>query len=136
MTNPSPNPVESLRALPELLPCPFCGSHANGPYRVKMKNVNWAIDCSMHCCLVQWHKTEKQAVAAWNRRPASAPDVELAKQLIDCVPTTWLDSLLTGKDAVVAKDGKHNGLHIEALLNGIRKRMQAILAKHSTAAEE
>lgn len=51
-----------------------------------------------------------------------------AKQrLSDLVPTNWLDSLLTGKDAVLPeiRAGKWNCRDIEALLRGIQDRIRA-----------
>ena len=50
---------------------------------------------------------------------------EERKRCAEMVPTTWLDPLLTGDDAAIPKVGeKINGLHIEALLLGIRDRIR------------
>ena len=50
---------------------------------------------------------------------------EERKRCAEMVPTTWLDPLLTGDDAAIPKVGeKINGLHIEALLRGIRDRIR------------
>ena len=48
----------------------------------------------------------------------------LAADLINCVPTNWLDPLLTG-DAKVLPDGyEYTPKDIEKLLLAIRKRME------------
>lgn len=47
----------------------------------------------------------------------------------DCVPTNWLDPLLTGPEAAFRrKDGKFDCREIEALLRGIQDRIRARLA--------
>lgn len=39
-----------------------------------------------------------------------------------CVPTSWLDPLLTGPDAVIGKPGQND---IEVVLEGVRVRIMA-----------
>jgi len=39
------------------------------------------------------------------------------------VPTTWLDPLLSGPNAVLPEGGVYNGKHIERLLTAINKRL-------------
>lgn len=49
------------------------------------------------------------------------------ERLSDCVPTNWLDPLLTGPDAALPKEraGKWGCRDIEALLRGIQDRIRA-----------
>ena len=47
----------------------------------------------------------------------------------DGVPTSWLDPLLTGPDAVLKGHGPWGCPDIEALLNAVRKRVQSLEAK-------
>lgn len=65
------------------------------------------------------------------RRESRARDrkhaAELAyvrKAVIAAVPTTWLDSLLTGPDAVIGKQ-PFTGTDIERLLSAVKKRVEA-----------
>ena len=62
--------------MPEVKPCPFCGSAARwhhdyygggGDYRA---DDQWFIGCSnMNCpCDLGWHRTEHEAIAVWNQR--------------------------------------------------------------------
>jgi hypothetical protein len=58
---------------------------------------------------------------------------KIRKQAIEdaaeCVPTNWLDPLLTGPNAVIPKDLNITPRHIEALLRGIQDRIRALDAK-------
>ncbi len=65
---------------------------------------------------------------AQERAAARAKEILLAEELIKCVPSSWLDPLLTGPDAVVGPP-PWNCLQVESLLNGIRKRMRAALTE-------
>ncbi len=48
------------------------------------------------------------------------------EHLIGCVPTSWLDDLLTGPNAVLkGKGGTWGCPDIERLLNAIRERMRS-----------
>lgn len=47
------------------------------------------------------------------------------RAMVEAVPTTWLDPLLTGPTAVVGKPPYYCP-DIEALLNALRKRLQEI----------
>jgi hypothetical protein len=52
---------------------------------------------------------------------------EMARKLIECVPITWLDPLLTGHNKVIGSPGSVNSydcMDIEHLLIAIRKRME------------
>lgn len=44
----------------------------------------------------------------------------------DCVPSNWLDSLLTGPNKVLPGSGKYSGPDIERLLNAIRERIRSL----------
>lgn len=46
--------------------------------------------------------------------------------ILEAIPATWLDSLLTGPDAVVAKS-PYDCPDIERLLQAIRERVQTIM---------
>lgn len=53
----------------------------------------------------------------------------LRKAVLDAVPANWLDPLLTGKDSAV-KYLPADGHQIEALLRGIRIRIQGVFDAH------
>jgi len=50
---------------------------------------------------------------------------QIAKELIDCLPTNWLDPMLTGKNAVLGKN-PWGCPDIENLINAIRKKMKIV----------
>jgi hypothetical protein len=50
---------------------------------------------------------------------------EMRKAVLDCIPSNWLDPLLTGPSAVIHK---FSCPEIEALLNGVKARISAALA--------
>ena len=55
--------------------------------------------------------------------PASSITEKL-QRVIDAVPTSWLDSLLTGPEAVLPKGRyDYNGKDIERLLRAVKKRV-------------
>ena len=49
------------------------------------------------------------------------------KKILDVIPTSWLDSLLTGDDAVINKGYNFNCEDIERLLTEIKYRIGKIL---------
>lgn len=52
------------------------------------------------------------------------------REAVECVPVNWLDTLLTGPDAVLPKGSYgYDGKDIERLLNGIRHRLQSLADK-------
>jgi hypothetical protein len=59
------------------------------------------------------------------RRVEALVRQQIAKELIDCLPTTWLDPMLTGKDAVLGKN-PWGCPDIEKLINAIRKKMKVV----------
>jgi len=61
---------------------------------------------------------------------ADAEDAAYAERVacLACVPTSWLDPLLSGPEAVVTT-GQILPKHIEALLHGIRDRIAARVAR-------
>ena len=68
---------------------------------------------------------DSQSLLAALQQAVNEATQEERKRCADMVPTTWLDPLLTGDDAAIPKVGaKINGLHIEALLRGIRDRIR------------
>lgn len=81
---------------PKLLPCPFCGSTpamANWSYGVAA----WRVSCGP-CHFTIAHKTESEAIAAWNRRP-SAPAGDLREAKAQAVIEAAKDVLaVRGKD--------------------------------------
>jgi hypothetical protein len=50
---------------------------------------------------------------------------QIAKELIDCIPTNWLDPLLTGKDSLLRND-PWGCKEIEWLLNAIKNKMKVV----------
>lgn len=50
----------------------------------------------------------------------------LASELINCVPTNWCDSLLTGDNKVLPDGHAYNPKDIERLLLAIRERMEKL----------
>jgi hypothetical protein len=61
---------------------------------------------------------------------SAAPDTPSARPTtisaeVACVPTTWLDPLLTGPDAVIGKP-PYGCPDIERLLSAIRSRVEAV----------
>ena len=68
---------------------------------------------------------DSQSLLAALQQAVNEATHEERKRCAEMVPTTWLDPLLTGDDAAIPKVGeKINGLHIEALLRGIRDRIR------------
>jgi hypothetical protein len=70
-----------------------------------------------------------RATASQNRTARRALEMQhravlvgIQQRAINAVPTTWLDSLLTGPDAVIGKQ-PFVGTDIERLLTAIRKRV-------------
>jgi hypothetical protein len=53
-------------------------------------------------------------------------DEVLRKKILDCVPDTWLDPLLTGPHKVIAQPPTNND--IERVCRGIRDRLVAVCA--------
>lgn len=50
---------------------------------------------------------------------------KVAEDMLHCIPTNWVDPLLTGDDAVLSKTvGQYDCQDIERLLLAIRKRME------------
>lgn len=60
-----------LSELPDLLPCPFCGHHAevfhdtNHDY---VSHFSYEVGCAVCCASVGPYKTEQKAVEHWNMR--------------------------------------------------------------------
>ncbi len=49
------------------------------------------------------------------------------QQVLDAIPTNWLDSLLTGPKKVVGEVGEHySARDIERVLQGVRARITAL----------
>lgn len=73
----------------------------------------------------QWVMPESMAgkwktPGAWSAEQVEAIRRETVMACADCIPTSWLDSLLTGPDAVAASD-------TEALLLAVKDRILALL---------
>ena len=49
---------------------------------------------------------------------------KVAEDMLACIPTTWDDPLLSGKDKVIRSTQPYRGDDIERLLTAIRKRME------------
>jgi len=49
-------------------------------------------------------------------------------EVLEEIPTSWLDTLLTGKDKVIGEP-PYNGIDIENLLNAIRNRIKSKINK-------
>ncbi len=69
---------------------------------------------------------KKMTPAAQARAAAETKEILLAEALIACIPTTWLDPLLSGDTSIKVPAGCPD---IEKLLNGIRARMRDTLTK-------
>jgi len=76
-----------------------------------------------HKCDTHDDGTDFSDIAA-ARREGVIEGLRLAEK---CVPTNWLDPLLTGPDAVLKKG--HDNREIEALLRGVQDRVRAEIAK-------
>jgi len=83
-------------------------------------------DVAAYCAFL-WHHGERTSPA---QPSADAEDAAYAERVacLACVPTSWLDPLLSGPKAVVTT-GQIRPTHIEALLNGIRDRIAARAAR-------
>lgn len=67
--------------LPELLPCPFCGSRPHACWGAEPnEDGNYTVECSKDDCQATfWHcqSSPQEAIAAWNTRAApTAPSTE------------------------------------------------------------
>jgi hypothetical protein len=78
----------------------------------------------------QWHEAydralDDVAIAKALTILAERKGEEMRAAVIDCIPSSWLDPLLTGASAVIHK---FSCPEIEALLNGVKARISAALA--------
>lgn len=74
----------------KLLPCPFCGAFATGPFEQKHPDVTlWGIRCNGGDCwmLCDGYRSAQDAVKAWNRRPSS---LHTLKELLHRMPDHYL----------------------------------------------
>lgn len=102
-----------------LLSCPFCGSNdlteSDEPSQADEKRLHrvYCMDCR---AMGPIEYTRTHGRESWNTRKRET-------DLINSVPTTWLDPLLTGKDKVVGNP-PFECPDIERLLKAIRQRME------------
>lgn len=124
-----------LRERIELLPCPFCGGHPDEipASRTEHDNRLPCVECRDCGAQIQG-RNRLVAVERWNTRSALLQTAELRKEgmleAADAVPTSWLDSLLTGPDAVLkGKGGTWGCPDIEALLRAVKARIRSLATK-------
>lgn len=61
---------------PTLAPCPFCGSTTSLDYDRRVLDPNrWSVSCCATDCICEGpsRATKREAIAAWNHRPALPP---------------------------------------------------------------
>ncbi len=88
---------------------------AAAPPRGDVAIIDWV--CELEAAL-------RHIRTAQDHTEARSLDRMVSSRLIACVPTTWLDDLLTGPRAVLSgKGGTWGCPDIERLLNAIRERM-------------
>lgn len=79
--------------------------------------------------LEKYYSHSGARIIEFDRSTPVAAEAATAKKLIACVPSNWLDPLLTGDDRVKPYDcDKYNSRQIEELLHRIRERMQKVAA--------
>lgn len=61
-------------------------------------------------------------------------DKTLETRILDAIPHTWLDELLTGPRAVIGRP-PYNGHDIERLLSAVKDRVAALLADRGAGGE-
>ncbi|MFD4837701.1 Lar family restriction alleviation protein [Achromobacter sp. NPDC058515] len=82
--------------MPDLKPCPFCGSEAFATFKTGDDDIRrHSVHCRERCgaqmgSRVVGHYSEESAVNAWNRR---SPDAHLAAQLRECAETLGADQI-------------------------------------------
>lgn len=52
------------------------------------------------------------------------PEFEAYSKMLECIPTTWLDPLLTGSNKILPDGYSYSPKDIERLLQAIRQRME------------
>lgn len=92
-----------------------CAGHDDG---------EWCEFCTALSKMATFAANNASALLAAARREGVLEGLRLAEK---CVPTNWLDPLLTGPDAVLKKG--HDNREIEALLRGVQDRVRAEIAK-------
>lgn len=79
--------------------------------------------------LEKYYSHSGARIIEFDRSTPVAAEAATAEKLIACVPSNWLDPLLTGDDRVKPYDcDKYNSRQIEELLHRIRERMQKVAA--------
>lgn len=56
---------------------------------------------------------------------------KFAEEIINCIPTNWLDPLLTGKDKILPDGYNYNPKDIEKLLSALKERVKDKVSKFS-----
>ena len=93
----------------ELLPCPFCGDHAETDFIPE--HHSYAIEChSMGCAARVIKDTASDAIEAWNRRAPAAPVPQFSR-----IAQKKLDYLLEAGEAITGyaienKDGRRGAI--------------------------
>jgi hypothetical protein len=116
-----------MRKRTEPTPCPFCGvkptvEHWHGGGKDNTRVGCEQLRCASNPSVVEC--TRPRAIKAWNN---SDHATRLAA-VIACVPTNWVDDLLTGKSSPFNRRGPGNWgcPEVEWLLNNIRTRMHEV----------
>jgi hypothetical protein len=121
----------------ELKSCPYCGAPLlRSLSYLKYFEVRHKDDCFLVGDVNSFPRLiHLDSLSRWNAR-ASTPSPltpEGLDAIIDAIPTSWLDSLLTGPDAVLhGKGGTWGCPDIERLLSAIKERQKAIASELMT----
>ena len=81
------------------------------------------------CTTHEW----RAALIEWTKARDSAIRAEAVEECARCVPTNWLDELLTGKTAGPHPLGNRG---VEQLLRGVQDRIRALIPSPPTEGKE
>lgn len=93
------------------------------------RNCGYIAACDTCHIPVSWHSADSGDELSNLKAQVAEREGEIA-ELIESIPTTWLDPLLTGPESVLPDGYKYCPQDIENLLRALKKRL---LAKHQKA---